>query len=46
MPTDHSRYTAAELGLIEAGIASGETMIFLGYDADEMARFYCVEAMW
>lgn len=27
---------------IEAGIARGETMIFLGYDADEMARFYCV----
>lgn len=46
MPANLTAYTAEQIALIEAGIANGENMIFIGYDADEMARYYVVSADW
>lgn len=37
-----TNYTAAEIALIEAGRAAGETAIFLGYTECGMARYYYV----
>lgn len=46
MPADRTAYTAEQLALIEAGIARGENMIFIGYGPDEMACYYVVSADW
>jgi len=35
-------HTADQIALIEAGIAAGETAIFIGYSDDEMAIYYMV----